>query len=366
MRPALAITPEIAALISANAPVAIGVSGGKDSQAAALATISYLDECGHTGTRVLIHSDLGSVEWNASLPVCERLAAHLGIELLIVRRKAGDLMERWEARWQSSVRRYANLETVTLVLPWSTPSLRFCTSEMKIHIIAAELRRRFKGQTLINVTGVRRQESAARGKGSIATLDADGKAWSWRPISDWLVEQVFSFIAECGLAVHEAYTSFAMSRVSCRYCIMSNASDLLAASQVPESLPLFRRMVDLEIASTFAFQGAQWLGDVAPHRLTDDQRADLATAKLRTIVRHAAEKEITRGMLYVKGWPTRMLTDAEAAILARVRRQISYLLNIDANYLDVPSIHGRYAELMAANDLRKPKATNQSQGGRAA
>jgi hypothetical protein len=38
------------------------------------------------------------------------------------------MVERWESRWESSVRRYAALETVTLVLPWSTPSMRFCTS----------------------------------------------------------------------------------------------------------------------------------------------------------------------------------------------------------------------------------------------
>ncbi len=183
--PDLAVTPEIAELLAADAPVAIGVSGGKDSQAAALATCAHLDAIGHTGPRVLIHSDLGSVEWNESLPVCKRLAAHLGLELIVVRRAAGGLMERWESRWQSSARRYAELSTVTLVLPWSTPSLRFCTSELKTHVIAAELRRRFRGRTFINVTGVRREESAARAKGSVASCDADGRAWSWRPLSDW-------------------------------------------------------------------------------------------------------------------------------------------------------------------------------------
>lgn len=155
--------PTIDALLSANAPVAVGVSGGKDSQAAALATFDHLDRIGHRGQRLLIHSDLGSVEWNESLPVCQRLADHLATELMIVRRGAGDLMDRWEARWQSSVRRYENLETVTLVLPWSTPAMRFCTSELKTHIITRELRRRFDGAPYINVTGVRREESAARG-----------------------------------------------------------------------------------------------------------------------------------------------------------------------------------------------------------
>lgn len=78
--------------------MAIGVSGGKDSQAAAVATFAHLDRIGHTGPRILIHADLGSVEWKDSLPVCERLAAIHGTELVIVRRKQGGLMEQWETR----------------------------------------------------------------------------------------------------------------------------------------------------------------------------------------------------------------------------------------------------------------------------
>src|SRR5689334_19829780 len=130
-------TTEIDALIEIQAPVAIGVSGGKDSQAAALATFDYLNSKGHTGPRILIHSDLGVVEWEDSIAVCKRLAEYLKCELIIVQRKAGDMMDRWESRWESSVRRYTNLETVTLVLPWSTPAMRFCTSELKTHLITA-------------------------------------------------------------------------------------------------------------------------------------------------------------------------------------------------------------------------------------
>jgi len=344
---AIVSTAEIDGLLAADSPVAIGVSGGKDSQAAALATFDHLNAIGHRGPRVLIHSDLGSVEWNESLPVCRRLAAHLGVELIVVSRKAGGLLERWQSRWQSSVRRYENLETVTLVLPWSTPSMRFCTSELKTHVIAAELRRRFKGQTIVNVTGVRREESAARAKGSIASQDADGKAWSWRPISDWTVAQVFARIAASGLAAHEAYTRFNMSRVSCRFCIMSNASDMAAASAAPESHGLYRHMVDMEIVSTFGFQGSRWLADVAPHLLSNFVRAEVVQAKQRAALRVTLEKLITRDMLYVKGWPTRLLTNAEAATLARVRKGVSDLIGLRSHYLDVASIHGRYAELMS-------------------
>lgn len=327
------------------------VSGGKDSQAAAIAAIRYLDRVGHAGPRILIHSDLGSVEWNDSLPVCERLAAHLRIDLVTVRRAAGGLMERWNARWRSSVRRYANLETVTLVLPWSTPSMRFCTSEMKTKLIAAELKRRFKGQPFVNITGIRRQESAARAHGTMAAEDASGRFWTWRLISDWSLEQAFQSVADEGLATHEGY-SRGMSRISCKFCIMSSEEDLTTAAAAPEARDIYREIVGLEIASTFSFQGYRWLGDIAPSVLTEAQRRGLAEAKRRAAARIAAEKQITKGMLYVKGWPTRMLTDAEAAVLAIVRKTVSGAVGFEVDHLDVPAIHRRYAALIAAQTGR--------------
>ena len=77
----ISITPEIEDILAASCAVAIGVSGGKDSQACALRLARYLDdEVGHTGPRLLVHADLGSVEWEDSLPACERLRDHLGLE----------------------------------------------------------------------------------------------------------------------------------------------------------------------------------------------------------------------------------------------------------------------------------------------
>lgn len=118
-------TPVIDALLEADAVVAIGVSGGKDSVACALAVSRHLDLISHSGPRVVVHADLGRVEWKESAPACERLAAHLGLELLTVRRQAGDMLARWQKRWENNVTRYKELSCVRLILPWSTPSMRF-------------------------------------------------------------------------------------------------------------------------------------------------------------------------------------------------------------------------------------------------
>lgn len=352
----IAIIPEISELLRGGAPVAVGVSGGKDSQACALATFAHLDSIGHTGPRILIHSDLGSVEWNDSLSVCEALAAHLGCDLVVVRRKAGGLMQRWERRFELSTDRYEKLSTVTVIPCWSTPEMRFCTSELKTHVILAELKRRFKGQTVINVTGIRRAESSKRAKATIADSDREGRVWNWRPILDWSVEDVFASIDDSGLQPHPAYRQFNMSRVSCRFCIMSNQSDLAAAAAQPEAHDLFRSMVDLECRSTFAFQGARWLGDVAPDLLDASMQRRLAETKVKAQERVRFEKAITKDMLYVKGWPVRMLTDQEADILGTVRGAIAHVLGFKPTFTDRSSIHGRYAELIADRDRRAEAA----------
>ncbi|KAA3510116.1 phosphoadenosine phosphosulfate reductase family protein [Agrobacterium rosae] len=332
--------------IAADAPVAVGVSGGKDSQGTALATFAYLDAIGHAGPRLLIHADLGSVEWKDSLTVCEKLAEHLKCDLVVVRRKAGGLMERWESRWLSSKTRYETLSTVTLVPCWSTPSMRFCTSELKTHVITAELSRRFKGQHIINVTGVRREESANRSRQPISDIDKSGVILNWRPIIDLSVEQVFRMIDESGLHPHPAYRLFGMSRVSCRWCIMSSLPDMIAATKPDEGHNLYRQMVRLEIDSSFAFQGARWLGDIAPHLLSEEMRERLAEAKHRAILRKRIEGQLTKAMLYVKGWPTRMLTDDEAEILASVRFKINGIYGFPDTFSTIDSIHERYAGLL--------------------
>lgn len=349
----IALDPMIDELLAQNAPVAIGVSGGKDSQAAALATVRHLDEIGHTGPRILVHSDLGSVEWQDSLPICEELAEHLGIELKVVARKAGGLMQRWERRHELSVQRYLALSTVTLVPCWSTPSMRFCTSELKAHVITAELSRLFGVQTVVNVTGVRRDESAQRSKSTIADIDKKGRLASWRPLADWSAEDVFAEIDASGLRPHPAYRLFGMSRVSCQYCIMSSLPDMIAAAAQEESHDLYREMVSLEGRSSFAFQGSRWLGDVAPHLLGEELAGLFAEGKKNALGRVALEKRITKPMLYEKGWPTRMLTDDEADILAEVRTGMAEIFKFQPLYTDRAGIHQRYEQLIVANQLKK-------------
>lgn len=139
--------------------------------------------------------------------------------------------------------------------------MRFCTSEMKAAVISSELKKRFKDQDIINVTGIRRQESAGRKKAPIAKEDSrlrrrKAAGLTWNPIIEWSTDKVFSSIYDHGLEPHEAYTKYGMSRVSCVFCIMSSKADLVASTTCPDNHEVYRAMVGLECDSTFAFQSA--------------------------------------------------------------------------------------------------------------
>lgn len=348
----VALTPEVSALLAKNCVAAIGVSGGKDSDACAIAVARHLDRIGHSGPRVLVHSDLGRVEWKDSLPNCERLAERLGWELMVVRRQAGDMLARWQTRWENNVARYNSLECVKVILPWSTPSMRFCTSELKTAVIASALRKRFPTHDIINVTGVRRQESANRSRMPVSSrqdkLARMGYAGvTWNAIIEWPVEDVLATIEDAGLEMHEAYTVYGASRVSCAFCIMSSLPDLNAALSCADNHDLYRQMVELEATSTFAFQGSRWLADLSPHLLSEELRQRAEAAKQKAFERIAIEAELPKHLLYVAGWPQEIPSMEEAELIAKVRRRVSALLGIESEYLTGEGVRERYAGLIA-------------------
>lgn len=376
----ISTTPEVDRLLAAGAPVAMGISGGKDSCALGIATNEYLNRIGHTGPRVLIHADLGVVEWADSLPTCERLALRLGLELVKVARPQGDMLDRWEQRFRDNVARWESLSCVQLILPWSTPGMRFCTSELKVDQITRELSRRFPGREILNATGVRRAESEERKDTPVAEVcdklaskTRQTSGLDWNPIVTWSTRDVFDFLAERTFPLHEAYTVFGADRVSCVYCIMASLAGHKAALRDPRTHAVARRMVDLELASTFGFQGSRWLADTAFEILTPEQRARIPEAKERAARRVAAEKKIPKGLLYTRGgWPQREPTTAEAELLAGVRAEVGAAIGLAPKFLDAAGVIGRYRELLAlkaekdAEKARKAAAKERRAAAKAA
>jgi 3'-phosphoadenosine 5'-phosphosulfate sulfotransferase (PAPS reductase)/FAD synthetase len=355
MKP-IATTPEIDAAIRAGAPIGFAISGGQDSDALVLEGNAELDQRGHAGPRLCIHSDLGVLAWESALPQCERLARHVGLPLVVTKRKQGDLLDRWRQRWQSNVRRYANLEICRLILPWSSPAMLFCRSELKAAISNRELIARFPGALIITAAGIRREESATRADAPIAApekgLESKTQRTSglkWNPIADYTLADVGESHARHAFERNETY-SRGMTRHSCKFCIMAGLLDLITAANQPENTELYRELVSIEIESTFSFQSDRWLGDIASHLLDAGQVAALAEAKERAAARQVAEARIPRHLLYERsGWPRVLPTPAEAQLLADVRRAVAAAVGISIHYTTGDAVRGRMAELMEVN-----------------
>jgi 3'-phosphoadenosine 5'-phosphosulfate sulfotransferase (PAPS reductase)/FAD synthetase len=358
----LAIDAEIAEMIAGDAVVAFGASGGKDSEAMALATSRFLDEVRHAGPRVLIHADLGQIEHADSLPQCRRLAERLGLELIVVRRKKGGMIERWEQRWSDNVARYVNLECVTLITPWSSKSMRFCTSELKVDQITRALATRFHGRQIINAVGLRREESDDRAQKPISQeqkklLRKGGRGGrDWYPILDWPIEEVLLEHERSGFGLHYGYRINGNKRISCSVCVLSSLHDLQASLKDERNHDSYRRVVDLEIASAFSFQPSRWLADVRPDLLSQRQRESLEAAKEIARRRRQVEARIPKEMLFVKRWPTFVPSIDQCGLLAEVRLEIGSLTGIPVRFTEAQTVQARYEELYAEKLKKKEKA----------
>ena len=355
---------EVDRLIDANAPIIICVSGGKDSQIVAEHAVIYARNRNHTGDLILCYSDLGRVVWSDARWQCQQLAERLGVRLHVVGRAAGGLMERWAKRWQDNLARYKELSCVKLILPWSTPSMRFCTSELKTAIIQSWIRKTYK-QPVVCVLGIRRDESRSKtsGRGAAPVFKlhhiTNGKkprmpegSIDWNAIVEVKTDTIFQILRSSAQPIPSAY-QFGSSRFSCCFCIMATAGDLLAATRDPHNHNLYREQCDLEISSTFSFQANKWLSDIAPELLTETQRARLAQAKLKAAKREEIESAIPKHLLYVKGWPLAVPTLEESTFLAETRRRIAGLMEIEVQHTTALSVSHRYAELIRLKEERE-------------
>ncbi|WP_293966177.1 phosphoadenosine phosphosulfate reductase family protein [Sphingomonas sp.] len=349
---ALAIDDAVRALIAGGAPVAYSLSGGKDSVSIAHATDRLLDRLGHPrDRRIAIHADLGRIEWQSTPVTVEAAAAAIGVPLVVVRRKAGDLISRWERRFELGQQRYAALETYHLTGPWSSASNRFCTAELKTQVILPQLLRQWGGTPVLSIVGIRREESPRRRLAPISKLE--GKPWvradggsvrTWHPGVDLREPEVFAYIDRERLPLAEAYP-LGSSRYGCAFCVLASSGDIAISARVPTNLGTLLHLVDMEATSTFSFQQDRWLGDVAPDLIPATLAMDLARGKAQAAERRQLEAMLPAGLKYVKGWPQRVPTIEEAASIGEVRARILAMHALDTPYRTPPQIRDRIAEL---------------------
>jgi len=118
---------------------------------------------------------------------------------------------------------------------------RFCTQELKIKPTMVHVKRwADAGQEVILVSGVRANESDARGKLLEREYNAVYDCYMYRPLLLWTIENVWAIHARHGIARNPLY-DMGMTRVGCLPCVMSRKSEIAAIARVfPERIDRIR------------------------------------------------------------------------------------------------------------------------------
>ncbi|WP_219620124.1 phosphoadenosine phosphosulfate reductase domain-containing protein [Bacillus canaveralius] len=232
---------EIESLIDQGAIFYLSHSGGKDSQA----MYALLKEIIPTDQLVVVHSNLGEVEWPG---VIEHIKSTTSHQVNVVQ-ATKTFLQMVEERGM-----------------WPSAAYRQCTSDLKRGPIFKFIRNDLKqhGATIaINCMGLRAQESSARAKKVPFSYNkqesVNGRVvrhvYNWLPIFYFSTEEVFQTISDAGQKPFWAYQR--NERLSCVFCIMGCVNDLRhGAEQRPE---LFKRYVELEkkIGHTMFMKGKE-------------------------------------------------------------------------------------------------------------
>jgi len=243
--PAPVIPADVRTLIGRGALFVVNHSGGKDSQAMYLALRAFVPRT----QLVIVHADLGAVEWAGAL---EHIRATTAGEPIHVCQARRTLLEMIQERGM-----------------FPSPQQRQCTSDLKrgpiertVRALVAE--RKVRGDAgwnlVVNCMGMRAQESSGRAKLTAFKLHAGnskaGREWyDWLPIHSMLDAEVFATIAAAGQEPHVIY-KLGMRRFSCVFCIMASEEDLKTAARLATQRPellndphLYRKYVGLETST---------------------------------------------------------------------------------------------------------------------
>ena len=224
----------------------VSSSAGKDSQAMLDLVVERATAAGVRDRIVIVHCDLGRVEWPGTRELAERQARHYNLRFEVVRRTQGDLLAQVRARRM-----------------WPDPKRRYCTSDQKrapSHKLMTRLcREQFAyGQRpifILHCLGLRAEESPARA--DLSPFERDERASSgrrsvdrWLPLHAWKTSQVWERIRASGVPHHPAY-DLGMPRLSCSFCIFAPPSALLLAGKHRPELLAEYVAIEEEIGHTF-------------------------------------------------------------------------------------------------------------------
>ena len=216
----------------------VNTSAGKDSQAALDVVVTGADRAGVRDRIVVVHCDLGDMEWPGTPALAAAHAAHYGLRFEVVRRDGEDLLAHVERRGR-----------------WPDAARRYCTSDHKrapvLRLMTALVRERHNGRPvrILNVLGLRAEESSARARRPALASNARASnsrriVDDWLPLHEWTTAQVWARVRATGLPHHPAYDA-GMPRLSCRFCVLASRTALVRSAQLNPDLA--QRYADVEV-----------------------------------------------------------------------------------------------------------------------
>ncbi len=226
--------------------IIINSSAGKDSQAMLDHVYRLANQAGVLDALIVVHADLGRVEWKGTAKLAKRQAEIYGLRFEKISRPQGDLLDHVEARGM-----------------WPSSTARYCTSDHKrdqIAKIITKITHEVKATgvqnvRVLNCLGLRADESPARAKresylANKRLCNNTRTVHEWLPIHDWTQEKVWARIHESGVPYHTAYDK-GMPRLSCVFCIFAPKAALeIAGRHNPELLDEYVR-IEKKIGHTF-------------------------------------------------------------------------------------------------------------------
>lgn len=217
--------------------ILLNSSAGKDSLAMLDHMVTLADAAGVPRERlVVVHADLGRVEWDGTRALAERQAERYGLRFEVVRREQNDLLDHVAARgkWPGYSTRYCTSDHKTK--PVTVLMTRLVDEAIERHALTrgkSVKARPYRRVRILNCLGLRAQESPKRRDMEPVSDDPASnltrrEVTRWLPIHAWTEEQVWLHIRSRGLEYHRAY-DLGMPRLSCVFCFYAPPEALLLA-----------------------------------------------------------------------------------------------------------------------------------------
>jgi 3'-phosphoadenosine 5'-phosphosulfate sulfotransferase (PAPS reductase)/FAD synthetase len=227
--------------------IVVSTSGGKDSVVTLWRVVRMAIEQGVLDRVVVVHADLGRVEWEGTQEIAKAQADHFGVPFVVVSR-IGDICEKTSNIYRKGEAYGDMLDYAIRRGEWYSMGCRYCTSEFKrapINKFYTRLTNEWRAAKglnpaglkggpcrILDVQGLRSQESPRRDKMqqlAVRKSNARQHVDTWLPVKEWTHDEIWHVINREALPMHPAY-SYGMKRLSCAFCVFAGRDSLVCAA----------------------------------------------------------------------------------------------------------------------------------------